>query len=376
MRVLIFILVLILILITVTQLFFRDRIDLVAEITKLVKGKSEEESYREVAEFPEPPYVQNPHTALWAQDLSKQKQLVPLYKAGGRKGSDGRLRFYIPADLAADSSGNVYVLDKGYGRIVQIGPDGKFVRYIYYRQDSQTPFQKPYLLTIDRQNRFYIVDDLNRLIIFKDDREEKKIDLSFRPYDLCVDQRGYIYFLTPSEPFRLHKFSPRGKEILAFSPQEKSEKSLWEVFSRGFIAVDGDTLYYSQEYPYRIIKYNPDGVPVLVFNRDLGILVTPPTIHRDGFGKVVSVNRQQMTFDIKVMPDGLILNLTKTRGGKGGDILDVFDRKGQYVLSIYLGKNYTRMTLVGSNGIALIRPYPFEQVERYEMKSLFAQTKK
>jgi len=372
MRSVIIVLIVLLVFFVLAQILLKDRIDLFGELKYRLFGGNPpgqtSEAFHRVKNFPPPPYIHNPGNPLWSSDASKQRRLLLQYQVGGRRGDEPKLRFYIPIDLAADSKGNVYVLDKGYGRIVQIDTAGNFVRFIYYRQEGKIAFQKPYLLAIDNQDRFYVIDDLNRLFIFSKDWKEKQIRLNYRAYDLCVDSSGNIFILTPADSFRLHKFNPKGKEVLAFSPQEKSDKKLWEVFSRGSIALAAnDTLYYSQEYPYRIIKYDPQGVPVLTFDRDLGIIITPPTIHRDGFGKVISVNRQQMSYGLAITPENEVWNLARIRGGKGGDLIDVFTSKGQYVQSLYLGKNQNHLTLIGKDGLVFIRPYPFEQVEKYKI---------
>ncbi|NOY57415.1 MAG: hypothetical protein GXO75_00580 [Calditrichaeota bacterium] len=355
------------------QFLLKDKINLFGEIRDRIFGRSASQKTTFIVKVKKntpPHFMQNSTVGAWMNNVDKNKIMIEIYKTGKRGHADRRLDFYKPIDLAADSNGSAFVLGHSYGRIVEITPQGNFKRFIYLRQDSESPFQYPHVLAFTN-NQFYVVDETQTVIVLDyPGKEIRRFKTNYDIYDLAVDQAGFIYVLTPADSFRLHKFTAKGLEILAFSPQEEKEKELWKIFARGRIAIGPDnSVYYSLEYPYKIYKYSPDGKPVLGFGRDLAIALTPPTIHRQK-GKIISVNRQQYSYDIKIASNNIVMNLIKTRGSHGGDAIDLFSYKGKYLQSLYLARNYRHLALVDSNDIILQLPRPTNTVERYKIEKM------
>lgn len=355
------------------QFLLKDKINLFSEIRDRIFGRSTSQKIAHIVKVNEktpPHFVQNSMVGAWMNNVDKNKIMIEVYKTGKRGKADRRLDFYKPIDLAADSNGSAFVLDHSYGRIIEITPQGNFKRFIYLRQDSESPFQYPHVLAF-ANNRFYVVDETQTVFILDySGKEIRRFKTNYDIYDLAVDRAGFIYVLTPADSFRLHKFTAKGIETLAFSPQEEKEDELWKIFARGRIAIGPDnSVYYSLEYPYKIYKYSPHGKPLLGFSRDMGIVITPPTIYRQK-GKIISVNRQQYSYDIKIASNNIVMNLIKTRGSHGGDAIDLFSDKGQYLQSLYLARNYRHLALVDSNDIILQLPRPTNTVERYKIEKM------
>jgi len=357
-----------------THFILLDRIDLFGEIRyALFGGKPPKVKsslvVRKVMESDKPLLVHGEQFGLWAQLLEQQRELIPIFKIGGKKSGDRRLQFFSPKDLVVDSTGRIYVLDQSYGRVIVISPKGEYLRTVYLRADSETPFQDPSIIAIGPNSNLYVYDSLQRILIMSPLGEElARFKVNYATYDFTVDSKGNIYLLSPGEEFRIHKLNPNGREMIAFAKQEAEEKQLWDVFSRGRLAVGPqDDLFYSLEYPYRIIKYSSDGKALLSFDRDLGTLLTPPTIRRDYKGRVTSVSRQQMTWDIKVAEDGKVYNITRKRGAKGGDVLDVFDASGQYLQSFHLNATVKCFDFAKNDEIVFLLPRPLRRVEKYRI---------
>lgn len=363
----------ILVCLVTAQYLLKDKIDLFAEMRSRIFGKSHFNASAEIIKQRDKQpakTVQNSSKGAWNGMRGKNKLMVEVYKTGGGVKPDRRLDFYRPIDLAASSNGSAFVLDHSYGRIVELTPHGEFKRFIYLRQDSESKFQYPHILAF-ANNQLYVVDETQTVFVLDyQGKEIRRFSSGYDIYDLAVDRSGFIYVVTPSDSFRLHKFTAKGIEILAFSLQEEKESDLWKIFARGRIAIGPDnSVYYSLEDPYKIYKYSSNGKWLLAFGRDLGIVLTPPTIHRQK-GKIISVNRQQYSYDIKIGSNNVVMNLIKTRGSKGGDVIDLFSDKGVYLQSLYLARNYRHIALVDSNDIILQLPRPINSVERYKIEKM------
>ncbi len=363
----------ILVCLVTAQFLLQDKIDLFGEIRHRVFGRGRpQESAKAIKVRDTTPVksIQNSAAGAWTNMNDKNKMMVEVYKTGRRGKADRRLDFYKPINLAASPHGSAFVLDHSYGRIAELTPQGAFKRFIYLRQDSKSPFQYPNVLAF-ANNQFYVVDETQTVFVLDyQGKEVRRFKTDYDIYDLAVDRVGFVYILTPADSFRLHKFTAKGVEILAFSQQEEEENELWEIFARGRIAIGPDnSVYYSLEYPYKICKYSQHGKLLFVFGRDLGIVLTPPTIHRQK-GKIISVNRQQYSYDIKIGSNNVVMNLVKTQGSRGGDVLDLFSHTGQYLQSLYLARNYCRFALVDSSDVIFQLPRPINSVERYKIEKM------
>jgi DNA-binding beta-propeller fold protein YncE len=105
-----------------------------------------------------------------------------------------------PADIAVDSSHNVYVLDVGYNRVQVFTPDGVFLR-------ERTGFDEPKSIAIDENDVIYIVQACR----------VQRWDINFQPlgsWDSCIGQgdlqrgqgidvrNGVVYLGTPNALLR------------------------------------------------------------------------------------------------------------------------------------------------------------------------------
>ena len=126
-------------------------------------------------------------------------------------------------------------------------------------------------------------------------------------------------------------------EALGYIELKEKDKALATVLNRAKLALDQNgNIYISKVNPYSIIKYSQDGTPLLNFMREFDMPINPVTIYRDNEGNLTHVLRQEVCYDLRTGDDGLIYNLVKIKGYKGGKTIDVYAATGDYLLSYYL----------------------------------------
>lgn len=120
-----------------------------------------------------------------------------LYVWGGRGNGPGQFRG--PADLEIDSLGNVYVVDQGNNRIQVFGSDGNYIREWGQSGDLYGQLESPQRLTFDNQGHAYVLDRNNRIQVFDKEgrflhkwREWLKSDLGLAQDEPLVDMIGDI----------------------------------------------------------------------------------------------------------------------------------------------------------------------------------------
>ena len=64
----------------------------------------------------------------------------------------------IPADVATDSNGNIFIVDAGNHRIQKFGPDGKFVSAFGNYGTGPAELDNPKFIEIDNQDNIFIFD--------------------------------------------------------------------------------------------------------------------------------------------------------------------------------------------------------------------------
>ena len=134
------------------------------------------------------------------------KKEIPVFKPKPilslGKLDDPHESFHKPADVAADSKGNIYVLDSGNHRVVKFDKDGRYL--LEFGRFGQGPgeFSSPVDIYIDRRDKIYIIDSGNRRMqIFNDEGKrvtEFRIRIFFGSLARCaVDSKGKIYVNYP-----------------------------------------------------------------------------------------------------------------------------------------------------------------------------------
>ncbi|MFQ5771956.1 MAG: NHL repeat-containing protein [bacterium] len=355
------------------QLLYKDKINLL-EVVKnpLSKGKVKfvEGRKRVVRDGSPFEFIHNNRYGEWRADPNKQRQLIQQSKIGGKQ-AKGEFQFRNALDIEFDAQGNLYVLDKGNKSIEVFNPESKHLRTLAVGPNRERIMSEPTDLALDRRGNVYVSDRRKGILILKTDGSLlRSFRLAYQAEQLVVDSQGHIIVLTPSEEFRFHKLNSRGRELWVFGEQDEPSKALRQVFSQGILILDAeDNLYLSFTYPYRIEKYSSNGQKILAFDRELEILVTPPTIERSKDGTIKRVYRQEISYDLAIGPNGLIYNLMRTKGAKGGNIIDIFSPEGAYLQSFYLSANAISFALQHER-LALLSPFKYQRIEVFEIMVL------
>jgi len=105
---------------------------------------------------------------------------------GGRGTDPGK--FDVPHSIAMDSTGRLYVADRGNNRIQRFAQDGQYL-------GQWTHFGKPSGLFITTDDTLYVVDESNHLFIAhtRDGCILDRIEGFNNPHAVAVDKQGSIY---------------------------------------------------------------------------------------------------------------------------------------------------------------------------------------
>jgi len=267
----------------------------------------------------------------WSDDPGKTRLLHLQNTIGGEEG----FNFREATAITSGEDGRLYVLDYGNKSIEVFTKDGAHAASLGRDKTDRLLLSKPTDLTVssasDRRKGILVFSATGQLV--------RTLPMPAPVWSLALNSKQEMIVLTPANPYLLHKFGRDGEELLAFGYQEEETPALRTVFGQSSVAIDAEgNVYVSYVYPYRIVKYDSSGHAVLEFSRELNRNITPPTVHRKN-GRIVGVTRQEISFGIAAGADGLIYNLIRTGGGRGGNVIDVFSKKGAYLQSFYLNAN-------------------------------------
>lgn len=214
---------------------------------------------------------------------------------GDLESDDGNVLFYMPADIAVDTAGNVYVLDSGNHRIQKFDPQGNFLASFGRQGQGPGEFQHPQSIDIDAQGFMYISDSGNQKIqVLKPDgaleREIKKTDMApgairVRPDRMIMGQGASVYSFgmggmeQDEELPKLIKILDTEAEVQKEfgEPKEYKDFLVNRVGNRYHFAVDKESnVYLSFDYQNRIEKYAPDGKLLWRADRELNFDISTP----------------------------------------------------------------------------------------------------
>ncbi len=85
---------------------------------------------------------------------------APVWSAGTGTRGRGAEGFNVPAALAVDGAGNIYVVDTLNARIVELSPAGRFVREIGERGDTAGTLARPKGVAVSKAGHVFVSDGL------------------------------------------------------------------------------------------------------------------------------------------------------------------------------------------------------------------------
>ncbi|MCX8159991.1 MAG: NHL repeat-containing protein [Candidatus Saccharicenans sp.] len=215
--------------------------------------------------------------------------LEPVRQLGDIDSTDPNTAFYLPAAVALDSAGNVYVLDTGNNRIQKFSRDGKYLATIGRFGQGPGEFNYPSWLDLDGAGNLYVTDPFNeRVQVLKPDGTDlRTIKFSDgRMGNVFVRTDGKLVmgqatisfrFLTPDEqksaglPRLVKVLDAEGRLLNEFGEMlDMKEELLTNTMNQFVLTVDEkDNIYLAFPYQNRIEKYSPDGKLLWRADREL-----------------------------------------------------------------------------------------------------------
>lgn len=299
--------------------------------------------------------VHNKGKGLWGKKPALS--LEPLRNFGDIDSTDPDRAFYMPAAIAVDAGGNVYVLDTGNNRIQKFSADGKFLASIGRFGQGPGEFNYPSWLDIDSAGNLYVTDPFNeRVQVLKPDGSDlRTIKFSGgRLGNIFVRTDGRMImgqatvsfrFLSPDEkkpaelPRLVKVLDIDGRQVSEFGEMvDMKDELLTSTINQFLLTVDDrDNVYLAFPYQNRIEKYSPEGRLVWRADRELpyslevldkgsierregGVSIRSPRINRsaeaiavDGRGRVwVATLTRQLKKEEQV---GIAVTLSQSASG-------------------------------------------------------------
>jgi len=107
-------------------------------------------------------YVHNGKEGQWGNKPKVQLELVRTL--GDVAAEDETVAFYMPAGVALDSRGNLYILDTGNHRVQKFGPDGRYLASFGRQGQGPGDFAYPDSIDIDSEDMVWVSDPNNQRI--------------------------------------------------------------------------------------------------------------------------------------------------------------------------------------------------------------------
>ncbi len=257
-------------------------------------------------------FIRNTGPGAWGK--APKVALEPVRTLGDVDTADENLAFHMPAGMAVDAAGNLYVLDSGNHRIQKFGPDGKFLATMGRQGQGPGEFLYPSRLDIDAAGFLYVSDPHNNRvqILTADGKDHKTIRFlegmagevfCGKDGELVMGPGRFRMSFTPDEPDK--KTAPpklvkvidvEGKVLREFGdPGDYKDELLNSSLNQVVLAVDREgQVHLVFPHQNRIDKYARDGRLLWRADRELPYameILDKGKIERKGGGVSVQAPR-------------------------------------------------------------------------------------
>jgi sugar lactone lactonase YvrE len=256
--------------------------------------------------------VHNGKEGQWGKKPKVQVELVRTL--GDVAAEDESVAFYMPAGMALDSRGNLYILDTGNHRVQKFSPEGRYLASFGRQGQGPGDFSYPDSIDIDGEDMVWVSDPNNqRIQVLTPEGVERKT-LSFVKERVGKIRRtksgflmaggGGVFFGGPEMdeekalPKLFKKLDLNGQVAGEYAePFDFEHPLVNQMGNQVTLAVDGnDYVYLAYLYQNRIDKYSPEGKLLWRADRKLDYSTDPPKDKgkREARGGGVTIQMPQM----------------------------------------------------------------------------------
>jgi len=256
--------------------------------------------------------VHNGKEGQWGKKPKVQVELVRTL--GDVAAEDESVAFYMPAGMALDSRGNLYILDTGNHRVQKFSPEGRYLASFGRQGQGPGDFSYPDSIDIDGEDMVWVSDPNNqRIQVLTPDGAERKT-LSFVKERVGKIRRiksgllmaggGGVFFGGPEMdeekalPKLFKKLDLNGQVAGEYGePFDFEHPLVNQMGNQVTLAVDeNDCVYLAYLYQNRIDKYSPEGKLLWRADRKLDYSTDPPKDKgkREARGGGVTIQMPQM----------------------------------------------------------------------------------
>jgi len=222
------------------------------------------------------------------------------------------------SDVALDRNGRVYVADDANHRVAVFARDGGFVATVGREGAGPGEFRNPWLVRVDSHDSVFVWDaTLARISVFD---PQFRYVRGFRTppqwivngIEFLPDGRLVIAAFGSGERHPLHLFDRAGSRLGSFGPTLDGERlgGFERSLLGGDVAIEGQTLVYSNKSPYQVDFYDFAG---RLKSRCLGRpgWTTPPAdvVVAAGGAQTLRWNRYVHATHVIALGSGLVLNV-------------------------------------------------------------------
>ena len=237
--------------------------------------------------------VHNGKEGAWGKQPKVQLDLVRTL--GDVAAEDESVAFFMPAGMAVDEKGNLYILDTGNHRVQKFSPEGRFLATFGRQGQGPGEFAYPNSIGVDAAGMIWVSDPNNqRIQVLTSEGAERKT-LSFikeRVGNIRLTKSGFVMsggggvlFVDPGAeekpqplPKLFKKLNLEGKVMGEYGePFDFKYPLVNQMGNQVAFAVDEqDCVYLAFLFQNRVEKYSPEGKLLWRADRKLNYSTDPP----------------------------------------------------------------------------------------------------
>ena len=176
--------------------------------------------------------------------------------------------FNAPLGMCVEEKDNIYVVDTGHNRVVQLTMSGELVRFITV-DEAHTPLNAPQGICVTPNGHIYIADTGNRRIVHLNAKGEYVEEFGkpdsplfddtvfdFAPTSVQIDSLNYINILNGKDTHGIVRLTPAG-EFVGYLGTNKVTTSFWMSLLR-FVLTEEQLAMLGQETPQYYLNFTMD----------------------------------------------------------------------------------------------------------------------